>query len=369
MNNLPTVNLPAHLQAMSQNQGMLAINDSAAAGIASGSWPRISIKGCRFRLQHPNGDEAVVPQLFLDVIIVDANPNLSKTYYAKAYDPNGEDAAPDCYSDNGVGPSRSAAKPQCGTCAACPHNVWGSKITPSGSQVKACSDVKRVAVLIASNTSGPVFELRIPAASLKAFGEYINSLTKHGIPTPSVTTRIAFDNNAEFPKLTFQPAFTEAGQMPYITQEQYRDVMEVFGTDEVDVAIGKKDVAVDPAKAQNAAIAAPAQPAPQLFTNTAPVPPAAPLPSFPPRTNTAPAPAADAAAAPSAQPARTRRSRAKKAEESALPPAQAAGEAPPPFVRNMPQAAPANAVSAAAPLAAAPTSASIDDLIAAALKV
>lgn len=165
-NALTTTNLPAHLAALVNNTALQSINQDAVKGISSGAWPRISIKGSRFRLQDPQGQEIVVPDYFLDVVIVAVNTHgLSKIFYGGAYDPAGDGTAPDCYSDNGVAPSIRATKPQCGTCAACPHNVWGSKITPSGAQVKACADIKKVAVLLANNTGGPVFELRVPAAS------------------------------------------------------------------------------------------------------------------------------------------------------------------------------------------------------------
>ncbi len=105
--NVPAVQLPSHLAALASNTGLMAVNQSASSGIGGGAWPRISIKGSRFRLQSPQGEEVIVPQLHLDIIVVDANPHgLSKIYYKGAYDPNGEDAAPDCYSDNGVGPSQ-----------------------------------------------------------------------------------------------------------------------------------------------------------------------------------------------------------------------------------------------------------------------
>lgn len=383
--NLPVAqnpNLPAHLQGLAGNAALMALNTSAAAGISSGGWPRISIKAARFRLQQPQGEELVVPQLHLDVIIVDANPHgVSKRYYAAKYDTNSEGEAPDCYSDNGVGPSSKSAKPQCGTCAACPHNVWGSKISEaSGKPTRACSDLKKVAVLIADNTSGPVFELDIPAASMATFAQFVKSLDKHGVPLPTVITRLTFDPGASFPKLLFAPAFTAQGQLPYITQEQLQDVMEVVGTEEVDNCTGKNDVPVDPARV---AIAAPvAQPAPltpqpQYGAAPQPVnPPVAVLHAAPdvgvfPGAQAAPtgAPAAPSTDTPTAPPVVKRTRKAKAPDEAQplmLPPAPPV--AVPAFLQSViPVAQAANATAPLAPTGV--TSAALDDMIAAAMRV
>lgn len=248
-NALTTSNLPQHLQVLMGNTALQSINQDAVKGIGIGAWPRISIKGSRFRLQDPQGQEVVVPDYYLDVVIVAVNPHgMSKIFYGGAYDPNSDGTAPDCYSDNGVAPSVRASKPQCGTCAACPNNVWGSKITPNGAQVKACADIKKLAVLLANNTSGAVFELRVPAASLTNFGAYIRGLDSAGIPAASIITRLQFDTSADYPKLLFGTPIVQEGQSPYITPEMLADVMEVLGTDEVKQCTGENDKPIDTSK-------------------------------------------------------------------------------------------------------------------------
>lgn len=395
--------LPAHLQHFAANAALMGMNQAASAGITSSGWPRISIKSSRFRLQSPGGEEVVVPTLDLDVVLVDANPHgLSKVYYANAYDPSVEDAAPDCYSDNGVGPSSKAAKPQCGTCAACPHNVWGSKIAPSGKQTKQCTDYKKVAVLIAANPDGPIFELRIPPASLKNFAEYIGAMDKRGMPACTVVTKLKFDTNADHPKLMFEAA-------GWATEEQARVISEVIGTDEVDQCTGKHDkpvdtsrvpVGVSPVAASAAYAATQGLPAPVATVGAAPPvnpafphhglpdrpmppvspqygaqPPAVPVSPAAGFTNPLPAAIAGAPVAPSPdtaanQPA-VKRTRTRKAPEASFaethmapqPVAQQATAFPNP---------PVPAVSAAAtmaPLTAQVTNASLDALIAGVMSV
>lgn len=375
--------MPAHLAALTQNTVLMGMNTAVSAGISAGGWPRISIKSSRFRLQSPQGEEVVVPTHDLDIIIVDANPNgLSKIYYAGAYDPSVEDKAPDCYSDNGVGPSAKSAKPQCGTCAACPHNVWGSKINPSGSATKACADMKKVAALVAANPDGPVFELRIPPASLKNFALYVDSLSKRGIPAAAVQTKLMFDTNADFPKLVFS-----AGG--WTTPEQAAAVMEVIGTEEVDQCTGKNDKVIDLSRVGAAAATTIAQtpaPTPQQQFNAA----VQPLPSMPPSppvfTNAAtqgnfPLPQAPSAGAPvppmvgtpTTAPAakRTRKVNAApsvSAVEQQLPPVQASN-GPPPFLANMPQGGlqAQNAAHQTAPINPPVTNATLDDMLAKAM--
>jgi hypothetical protein len=368
-NALVASNLPAHLAALANNSALASLNADAVKGISSGSWPRISIKGSRFRLQDPQGAEVVVPEFFLDVVLVGVNSHgLSKIWYSGAYDPAGDGTAPDCYSDNGVAPSVRATKPQCNTCAACPHNVWGSKVTPSGAQVKACADVKKVAVLLASNTGGPVFELRIPAASLTNLGAYVRGLDAAGIPAASIITRLQFDTASDYPKLLFGTPVLQEGQSPYITQEMFADVMEVVGSDEVKQATGENDKprAVTPGGAATGPALASALSDPNAYGPARaplstlpppPPPPAAPHVSGPPLhpSQVGPTPPPNPAyphagmrpADPQPQPEPpAKRTRTRKASTAPLagPPVQgtfamppqphAAAEAPPPFIRN-----------------------------------
>ncbi len=251
--NLPTITkLPQYLAHLASKLPVASL----AQGISAGGHPRISIKGSRFRLQSISGDEVVVPQMFLDVVIVDQNPNgLSKIFYAKKWDSSTPDGlAPDCFSDNGVGPSDKAASPQHSNCAQCPNNVWGSKVNEtSGKQSKACGDVKKLAVLIAANPTGPVFELRVPGDSLKGLAAYATGLDKHGVPFSTVITRLTFDTNVSHQRLAFNPAYDQSGQMPYITEEMAEIVSEIIGTDEVDQCTGAKDKPVT-ARALGAAV-------------------------------------------------------------------------------------------------------------------
>jgi hypothetical protein len=279
MSNIVPVNIqvPAHLAARVGVPSTLAA--SLTGGLTSGqSFPKISIKSSRFRIKE--GDtETVLDATTLDVVIVGANPRLSKTWYAKAWDKDAEPVAPDCFSLDGVSPDPESEDPQNDLCASCPHNAWGSKVTPTGQQVKACSDNKRLAVVSADDPSGPVYLLSVTPAALKGLNQYQKELSVRGIPPEIVKTRVSFDTDASFPKLKF----TFGGFLDADVQEV---VDGLFGTDQVKEITGET-LRTPVAVPQIAKVPAPAPVAPKPAVKAAA-----------PAVEPAPAPAPAQAAAP-----------------------------------------------------------------------
>lgn len=225
------IQVPAHLATRIGQQSALAA--SLAAGLAAGdSYPRISIKGSRFRIVEGK-TETVLDQVKLNVIIVGANPRLSKTYYAKQWDPNDEPTGPDCFSLDGIGPDASVQNPESDLCASCPKNAWGSKISPNGQQIKACADQKRLAIVAAEDPTGPVYLLQVTPAALKGLNQYQKELTVRGIPVEVVKTTLSFDTDASFPKLKF-------GFGGFLDAETQAAVDSLFGSDQVLEITGEK---------------------------------------------------------------------------------------------------------------------------------
>jgi len=248
---LANVQVPAHLAQRVGVPSILA--QSLAGGIGSGeTTARISIKGSRFRIAE-GGTETVLDTTNLDVVVVGANPRLSKTWYAKAWTPESEPASPDCFSMDGVSPDASSAEPQNDLCASCPQNAWGSKITPQGKQIKACSDQKRLAVVSADDPTGPVYLLSVTPAALQGLSKYQKELSLRGIPAEIVRTRVSFDTDASFPKLKFD----FGGFLDEVTQQE---VDRLFGTEEVRQITGELRTSAAPAVPK---IAAPQQVAPK----------------------------------------------------------------------------------------------------------
>jgi hypothetical protein len=316
------VTIPAHLAARIGAPSVLA--QSVMAGLGGGpSFPKISIKSSRFRIK--DGDtETVLNTLELEVVIVGANPRLSKTWYAAKWDPNAEASAPNCYSLDGVSPAADAEDPQNDLCASCPKNAWGSAVADNGQQLKACRDHKRLAVVAADDASGPVYLLEVTPAALKGLNQYQRELTMRGIPAEVVKTKVTFDTDASFPKLKF-------GFGGFLDADTQAVVDGLFGTPEVLEVTGEATA--------NAPAPAPApkpQPvAPKPVAVVAPPPPA-PAP--------APTPAAEAAPR-----------RGFGASKPAAPVADApvAAPAPAPRVVRAKPAAPAPAAAPTAPVAVA----------------
>jgi hypothetical protein len=296
---IPTnVEVPAHLAGRVGQPSTLA--ESLGGGLAkSVEFPRISIKASRFRIVE-GGAETVLNDTTLEVVIVGANPRLSKAWYAEAWTPDVEASAPDCFTLDGITHDPESAQPQHPVCASCPQNAWGSRVTPQGTKVKACSDKKRLAVVAATDPSGPTYLLEVTAAALKGLNQYQRELTMRGIAPEIVKTAVSFDTSASFPKLQF-------GFGGFIDEQTQTIVDKLFGSDKVKQITGETSaniaIAAPPAeeaKAPEPVVEAQPEVAPEQtgvsFGQSAPsaAPPVAETPS-PVATPTKSAPAAPAA--------------------------------------------------------------------------
>ena len=174
------------------------------------SFPVISIKGSKFAVTRGGEREVIVNEdgdarSSIDIVVVRAVKGLSKVFYKDAYE-EGSSEAPDCYSNTGVVPAPDAKVPQAKSCAACPNNVWGSKINEkTGKKGKLCQDSKRLAVAPLGQLNDPML-LRVPAASLTNWDTCVATLAKKGLKVPAVALKLGFDKDAAYPLLTFRPA-------------------------------------------------------------------------------------------------------------------------------------------------------------------
>lgn len=234
-----------------------------------GGFPVISIKGKVFHIKRgdektlvtkPDGDGE--PAASLEVIVLKTHPGVAKTYYSKGFS-EGSVEKPDCYSNDGAAPAADAQSPQAKKCAACPHNQWGSKITEDGKKGKSCADVKRLAVAPAGQINDPML-LRVPAASLKTWDQYVDLLKKRGVPPPAVVTKVGFDYTVAHPALTFKP-------VGFIDEAMAVEVKDVLDTDVVQNIIGGAPTAAEVDNGDDAPKAA-AKPAPVEEEAPAPAP-------------------------------------------------------------------------------------------------
>jgi hypothetical protein len=340
-----------------------------SAGIRRG-FAVLSIRGKVWRVVHQGESRPVTapgtnhPAPSIDVVLVAATPGLSKVYYQGAY-VEGSDDAPACFSHDGVRPDSSIQGPQASSCALCPHNVWGSKITENGKQTKACADSKRLAILPAGHESlpedakvamlvnemfgGPML-FRVPAASMSDLAGFDGAMGQMGFKLHAMVTRMSFDIDMAYPKIKFEPVRP-------LTVGEFQKILEWRESQQVqDMLVSPESTAAQPQAAQ-----LPQQAAPEQVAQTYAQPVQAPVqqPVQAPVQNEAEAP---------------RRGRGRKATEqpaAAAPaggmsfgaPVQAPAQAP---VQASPQQVPLTvAATPAAPTPAAQPSAAqdVDDLL------
>ncbi len=215
-------NLPAYLK----NTSLESNSDLTAH--ASGGFPVISIKGKVFAVVRdgdrkvlPNPKDPESPATSIDVVMLKANKGTSKVFYAKGYSEGSEGTKPDCFSNDGAKPDASIEAPQSKSCAVCKWNQWGSKVGDNGStKGKACQDSVRMAIATPNLVNDP-YLLRVPPASIRALGEYGQTLAKRNMPYNAVVTKIGFDMESPTPKLTFKAI----GMLDEATFNQVQDVV------------------------------------------------------------------------------------------------------------------------------------------------
>ena len=80
-----------NMPAFAQSGRGADLNKEAAAGTGGEGINRISLKQSRFRLIVGGEQVSVIQEPHMDVVIVRANPGVSRAYYTKKYDPGADD--------------------------------------------------------------------------------------------------------------------------------------------------------------------------------------------------------------------------------------------------------------------------------------
>lgn len=251
-------------------------SDDLSAGV-TGGFAVLSIRSSKWRVKYQGEEHPILnadgdPVASLEAVIVKANPHITKNFYAQGYS-DGASEAPDCFSLDGLKPDASVEKPQSDTCARCPKNVFGSRITPAGKKAKACQDNRRLAIVpvndIMNETFGGPMLLRVPAASLAELAMMGKNLSARGFPYNAVSVRIGFDLEASYPKLTFKP-------IRPLTDDEAKKVVTIMRDDRMERILAE---AVEVLPTPEAEAEAPADP---LFEQPTPAkatkPKAAPKP-------------------------------------------------------------------------------------------
>jgi len=325
--NLPAVfeqgQLASSIKALVESGGLN--NSDLSEGIGSG-FGVISIKASKFRIKYKGEEFPIVdangdPVPSLECVIVKANPNITKQFYAEGF-VDGSTSPPDCYSLDGKKPDERVENPVHVNCATCPKNQFGSRITEAGKKAKACNDTRRLVVVplndMKNESFGGPLLFRVPPSALKGLQEYADMLSRRQYPYFAVATRIGFDIDASHPLPIFKP-------IRPLSEEEAATVLELRDADLTSriLADHVADVAA-PAAAPEVPFE---QPPPAAKPVAAPRPAAAvvrpaPAPAAKPVAAPAPKPAAVAAPKPAApKPAVAKPAAAKPAPAPAPAPA------------------------------------------------
>lgn len=204
--------LPAAIQKLVALHGGEASYNELAGGVVA-SFPIIGYRGKVWRIkkggeEHDIVDDEGDPRSSIEVVLVKSNPLLSKIYYENDY-VEGSNERPNCWSADGVAPDAGVAEPVSKKCATCPNNIWGSKTAQNGNKTKKCQDNRRIVVTSAQELAelgdkAPLYLLRTPPATLNPLKDYAEKVLKpKGIPYFAVTTKLGFDKDVAYPKITF----------------------------------------------------------------------------------------------------------------------------------------------------------------------
>ena len=143
---------------------------------SSSTSKRISIKGGMFRLVI-NGEELdKSEQRHLDVVIVNAAPFVSRMFFKDPYQRGVKMGPPTCWSSDAKTPNQEVELKQHENCELCPQNIKGS----GANNTKACRFSRRIAVVMADNLEGDIYQVTLPALSIFGSGD------DQGKPQPSV---------------------------------------------------------------------------------------------------------------------------------------------------------------------------------------
>jgi hypothetical protein len=228
---------PAYLKQV----GLDDLTKSLAGNTGS---KRISIRGGVFRLM-VNGEEiAKNENRAMNIVIVNGGRYVARQFYAGAY-VAGEVSAPDCWSNDGEKPDASVESPQSKSCEGCPQNIKGSGQGDS----RACRYQQRLAVLLADDIQGDVYQLVLPAKSIfgrgdldkMPFQQYAKYVGSQGKSINTLVTELRLDSDSDTPKLTFKP-------IRFLTEQEYNVAKEKGESPAAKSAVMQTPAAMDGVK-------------------------------------------------------------------------------------------------------------------------
>lgn len=201
--------VPAHLKS----NGRSELTKALAGNIGS---KKISIRGSVFRLMVDGEEVAKNESRAMNVVVVGGSPTIFRTFHLSKY-VAGESAAPDCWSNDGKYPDSSIEAPQASLCEKCPQNIRGSGQNES----RACKYHQYLAVTLADDIGGDVYQLVLPSKSVfgrgdadnMPFQQYAKYVSSQSCDIDGIVTEMRLDSDSDTPKLVFRP-------VRYLTPEE-----------------------------------------------------------------------------------------------------------------------------------------------------
>lgn len=230
-------NLPDYLKEVE-------LDDLTKSLAGNTSTKRISIRGGVFRLMVSGEEVAKNENRFMNIVIVNGGRDIARQYYAGKY-VAGETSAPDCWSNDGKRPDASIESPQSATCEGCPQNIKGS----GNGDSRACRFQQRLAVVLADDIGGDVYQLTLPSTSIfgrgdvdkMPFQQYAKYVGSQGKNINTLVTEMRLDSDSDTPKLTFKP-------VKFLTREQWEVAREKGDSPAAKAAIAQTPATTDGAK-------------------------------------------------------------------------------------------------------------------------
>jgi hypothetical protein len=230
-------NLPDYLKEVE-------LDDLTKSLAGNTSTKRISIRGGVFRLMVSGEEVAKNENRFMNIVIVNGGRDIARQYYAGKY-VAGETSAPDCWSNDGKRPDASIESPQGATCEGCPQNIKGS----GNGDSRACRFQQRLAVVLADDIGGDVYQLTLPSTSIfgrgdvdkMPFQQYAKYVGSQGKNINTLVTEMRLDSDSDTPKLTFKP-------VKFLTREQWETACEKGDSPAAKAAIAQTPATTDGAK-------------------------------------------------------------------------------------------------------------------------
>jgi hypothetical protein len=184
--------------------GAVSVKDAMAKALASLANKTQPATGNKIRVTQdkqfalPDGTKTREP---LHLVIVDfCSRNM---FYEGAFDKDNVQP-PTCFAIGEIPtklvPSDNSPVKQADSCAECPNNVFGS-----AGAGKACKNTRLLAVLPPdAKPEDPIWLLEVSPTAIKGFDGYVNGLASRMTLAPfSVVTTVSFDENKDYPSLTF----------------------------------------------------------------------------------------------------------------------------------------------------------------------